>query len=106
MLYRTFFILTTLFYSSACLAQGEPPIDLDNPKPLIMQDGYNMNDSYSSDETPAFLQQGSQSSGDDINDHCTKLKKEYDSLKGKPQRRWAAKERYKAECQAYFDLHQ
>lgn len=106
MLYRTLFILTALFYSSASLAQGGPPIDLDNPKPLIMQDGYNMNDSYSSDETPAFLQQENQSNGDELTDQCEKLKNEYDNLKGKPQLRWALKERYNAECNAYFDLHQ
>lgn len=106
MLYRTLFILTALLYSHTCLAQGEPPLDLDNPKPLIMQDGYNMNDDYSDDKKPAFMRQEGQSNGDEITDHCAKLRQEYDSLKGKPQRRWALKERYKAECQAYFDLHQ
>lgn len=106
MLYRTLFILTAFFYLQPCLAEGKPPLDLDNPKPLIMQDGYNMDDNYSNNEKPAFMRQGEQPGSDDITEHCAKLKSEYDSLKGKPQRRWALKERYKAECQAYFDLHQ
>ena len=106
MLYRTLLILTASFYLQPCLAEDKPPIDLDDPKPLIMQDGYNMNDDYKNAEKPAFMQQGKQSDSDDLTSHCAKLKSEYDNLKGKPQRRWALKERYKAECQAYFDLHQ
>jgi hypothetical protein len=31
-------------------------------------------------------------------DHCSKLRAEVDKLVGKPQRRYAAMERYKAEC--------
>ena len=31
-------------------------------------------------------------------EHCTKLRAEVDKLVGKPQRRYAAMERYKAEC--------
>lgn len=106
MSYRILFILLT-FYCLPSFAQGEPPLDLENPRPLILQDGYNLDEDYSeADKTPAFMRQTNETSGDELTEHCAKLKREYDSLKGKPQRRWALKERYKAECQAYFDLHQ
>lgn len=103
--YRTLLILTA-FICSQAFAQDEPRIDLDNPRPLIMQDGYKLGDDYSEEKNPAFMQQESQSGSDELTDHCAQLRREYDSLEGKPQRRWALKERYKMECQAYFDLHQ
>lgn len=111
MSYRALLLLTVFIYSHASFAQDDPVLNLeitlepDDPKPLIIEDGDKANDTFSEDQTPAFLQEGNQSSGDELTDECIQLKREYDSLKGKPQRRWALKERYKVECQAYFDLH-
>ena len=103
--YRLLLALTILA-STQSFAQGEQPIDLENPRPLIMQKGYKLDGDFSEEKAPAFMQQESQKNGDELTDYCEQLRREYDSLKGKPQRRWALMERYKAECQAYFDLHQ
>jgi len=108
--YLTLLLLTILIYSHATFAQDEPRLkpehtpEADDQKSLITNDGDKAGDTYSDDQTPAFLREEIQSNGDELIDECNKLKREYDSLKGKPQRRWALKERYKAQCQAYFDL--
>ena len=39
-------------------------------------------------------------SGEERSKHCTKLAKQVEELKGKPQRRYAAAQRYKQECGA------
>lgn len=111
MSYRALFLLTVFIYSHASFAEDNPALNLevtlepDDLKPLIIEDGDKANDTTSDDQIPAFFQEENQSSGDELTNECIQLKREYDSLKGKPQRRWALKERYKMECQAYFDLH-
>ena len=107
MFIKTLLLLIFVSITTHAFADNDQPIDLDNPRPLIMQPGYNINEEFQDQNKSDTLDQNGEANGDDVTDHCQKLKLEYDNLKGKgkPQRRWALGERYKVECQAYFDLH-
>lgn len=96
-------ILLAVFSTTVC-AEAKQPIDLDDPKPLILQPGYHLKNGYSDETTlDAFKTNGG--SGDALTEHCRKLLETADRLKrqSKFQQRWAAMERYKYECQAVFD---
>jgi hypothetical protein len=105
MLFRITTIIVFVACSSTTLAEKKQPLDLDDPKPLIMQPAYKLGTEFTEQKNTHLLDTKKNPNGDEITAECNKLKRKYDSLKGKPQRRWAVKERYKAECQAYFDRH-
>jgi hypothetical protein len=93
-------------FSAAAYAEEKQPIDLEDPRPLIMQPGYHMGKSYNGEDktTPdAFKTNGD--SGDALTNHCNALLNNATRLKRqkKFQQHWAAMERYKYECQAVFD---
>jgi hypothetical protein len=91
-------------FSTASFAEEKPALDLDDPRPLILQPGYNGNTDFSDEQTSdAFKTNGR--TGDELTDYCSALRTEADTLKRqrKPQQHWAAMERYKYECQAVFD---
>lgn len=101
---RNSFLLTVFVLSTAINAEEKQPIDLDDPKPLIMQPGYHLKNGYADETTPdAFKTNGD--SGDALTDHCSALLDSAAKRKrqGKFQQHWAAMERYKYECQAVFD---
>jgi hypothetical protein len=106
MLLRNSFLLTVFVFSTAINAEEKQPIDLDDPKPLIMQPGYHLKNGYADENkttSDAFKTNGD--SGDDLTGHCSALLDSAAKLKrqGKFQQHWAATERYKYECQAVFD---
>jgi len=104
MLVRNSFLLTVFVFSTAINAEEKQPIDLDHPKPLIMQPGYHLNNGYADETTPdAFKTNGD--SGDALTEHCKILRETEDRLRrqGKFQQRWAVRERYQYECQSVFD---
>lgn len=104
MLIRKLIIVFIIVFSTASLADEKPSLDLDDPKPLIMQPGYNIeNGDYDEATLDAFKTNGK--SGDALTDHCNALLDKAAKLKRqrKPQQHWAAMERYKHECQALFD---
>ena len=41
-----------------------------------------------------------------VTDECERLRRKFNKLEGKPQRRWAAKQYYEKHCQQYFNRHQ
>ena len=49
---------------------------------------------------PEFIKSGNDSAAADHSKYCKELNKKINELKGKPQRRFTAMERYKQECQA------
>ncbi len=104
MLIRKLTIILIMIFSTAVCAEGKQPLDLNDPKPLILQPGYHLKEGYSDENTlDAF--KDSKSSGDAFTDHCSALLDNAAKLKrqGKPQQHWAALERYKHECQADFN---
>lgn len=49
---------------------------------------------------PVYQQDNRETLADERDRHCKELSRKIEQLKGKPQRRYAAAERYKAECQS------
>ena len=49
---------------------------------------------------PVFQQDNNESPNEEQARHCKELSRQMEKLKGKPQRRYAVAERYKAECQS------
>ena len=106
MLTRYLTIILVAVFSTAVYSEEKQPIDLDDPKPLIMQPGYHLKNGYTDENTTtsdAF--KTNRDPGDALTEYCNKLLGTADKLKrqGKFQQRWAAMERYKYECQAVFD---
>ena len=106
MLLRKLIIILVTIFSTATFAEEKQPIDLDDPRPLIMQPGYHLKNGYTDENTStsdAFKTNGE--SGDALTDHCNALLDSAAKLKRqkKFQQHWAAMERYKYECQAVFD---
>ncbi len=104
MLARQLITIFITVFSTTNFAEEKQPFDLDDPKPLIMQPGYNIENGYYDDATlDAF--KSNEKSGDALTDHCNALLDKAAKLKRqrKPQQHWAAMERYKYECQALFD---
>ena len=52
------------------------------------------------DAEPLYSSSPRINSGEERSEYCTKLAKQVDELKGKPQRRYAAAQLYKQECGA------
>jgi len=105
MLIRKLAIIFISVFSTAVCAEEKQPIDLDDPRPLIMQPGYHLKkEGYSDKRTPDAFK-NSTASGDALTDHCSALLDTAAKLKRqrKFQQHWAAQERYKYECQAKFD---
>lgn len=104
MLIRKLAISLIMIFSTAICAEGKQPLDLDDPKPLILQPGYHLKDGYS-DESTSDAFNNPESSGDAFTDHCSTLLDKAAKLKRqkKPQQHWAALERHKYECQANFN---
>ena len=71
-----------LIAAAACLSSG----------PVLAQKGESI---LFGDEAPSLAPLPA---GQDQGDKCEQLLQEIDSLKGKPQRRAAAQQRYEAEC--------
>ena len=69
--------------------QSTPQLDLSIPKPYL-QEPPAQSDNQSIDLGNSKQQQQSE--------HCSRLSRQIEALKGKPQRRAAAVERYKLEC--------
>ena len=112
MLIRKLTLMLFVVFSTTVYAEGKQPIDLDDPRPLHEQRGYNLDSGAPADkttgaknakDTSADIFKAPETSGDDLTEHCRSLLDAADKLKGKPQRRWAAMERYKYECQSKFD---
>jgi hypothetical protein len=104
MLIRSLTITLITFFSTTICAEEKQPFDLEDPKPFIMQPGSGLKGGYGDKTTPdAFRTNGD--SEDVLTRHCRELLETADKFKrqGRPQRRWAALERYKYECQADFD---
>ena len=98
-------ILLALFSSAVC-AEEKQSIDLDDPKPLIMQPGYHLKNGYTDkDGATSDAFKTNEDSGDALTNHCNELLTTANKLKRqkKFQQHWAAMERYKYECQAVFD---
>lgn len=88
-------LLTTL--SMSVLAEEAKSKIPETTNPLMTlppaeNEDFNQKNSFSVDKTKAI--KGNQSP-----DNCQTLLKKADELKGRPQRRWAAMERYRIECQ-------
>lgn len=97
-------IILVSVFSTTAYAEEKQPIDLDDPKPLIMQPGYHLKNGYTDETTPdAFKTNGD--AGDALTEHCKMLRETEDRLRrqGKFQQRWAVRERYQYECQSVFD---
>ena len=106
MFIRPLIIVLFAVFSNTLVAEEKQPIDLDDPKPLIMQPGYHLKNGYNGEDKTtldAFKTNGD--SGDTLTNHCNKLLDTAARLKRqkKFQQHWAAMQRYKYECQAVFD---
>ncbi len=105
MIIRKLAIIFITVFSATVFAEEKQPIDLDDPRPLIMQPGYHLEKDGYADKTTSDAFKNSAASGDELTDHCSALLDTAAKLKrqGKFQQHWAAQKRYKYECQAKFD---
>lgn len=96
-MYRLLFIV--LLTSGIALAHADGVRDLDLKLPPA--------DAGSADEGATSVEgfEWMKDERETITDRCERLRIKIDELKGKPQRRWAAKQYYEDYCQQYFDQH-
>lgn len=84
---RALVVTTLVFWGSAAAAQQPGSVMYSN-EPAI------------NSGQPIYSSSPDIHKGDEQSKHCTELARKVETLKGKPQQRYAASERYKIECTA------